>query len=121
MTSCEIGVAQNNPLKGIDKARSRKMKPITVLTPDQAENLLRCVSPEIIPFFAIGMFAGLRVDEIMKLDWKHVNLESRKIDLTWFPTKTLQPRWAPISDNLAAILQSHAKPQASVAPAPINA
>jgi hypothetical protein len=36
MTSCEFGMAQNNPLKGIDKARSWKMKPITVLTPDQA-------------------------------------------------------------------------------------
>jgi len=85
------------------------MKPITVLTQDQAENLLRCASPEIIPFFAVGMFAGLRVDEIMKLDWKHINLVSRKIDLTWFTTKTLQPRWAPVSDNLAAILQSHAE------------
>jgi len=81
-------MAQNNPLKGIDKARSRKMKPITVLTPDQAENLLRCASPKIIPFFAIGMFAGLRIDEIMKLDWKHINLVNRKIDLTWFTTKT---------------------------------
>ena len=88
MTSCEIGMVQNNPLKGIDKARSRKMKPITVLTPDQAENLLRCASPKIIPFFAIGMFAGLRIDEIMKLDWKHINLVSRKIDLTWLTTKT---------------------------------
>jgi integrase len=55
------------------------MKPITVLTPDQAENLLRCASPEIIPFFAIGMFAGLRVDEIMKLDWKHINLVNRRL------------------------------------------
>ena len=61
------------------------MKPITVLTPDQAENLLRCASPKIIPFFAIGMFAGLRIDEIMR---KHINLVNRKIDLTWFTTKT---------------------------------
>jgi integrase len=112
----KIGVLERNPLDGIDKARSRKMKPITVLTQDQAENLLRCASPEIIPFFAIGMFAGLRVDEIMKLDWKHINLVNRKIDLTWFTTKTLQPRWAPVSDNLATILQSHAKPEGSLIP-----
>ena len=69
MTSCEIGVAQNNPPKGIDKARSGKMKPINALSPDQAEHLLKCASPEIIPFFSIGLFAGLRVDEIMKLSW----------------------------------------------------
>jgi integrase len=57
------------------------------------------------------VFAGLRVDEIMKLDWRHIDLVNRKIDLTWFTTKTLQPRWAPISDNLAVILQPHAKPE----------
>jgi len=49
MTSCEIGVAQNNPPNGIDKARSGKMKPINALSPDQAEHLLKCASPEIIP------------------------------------------------------------------------
>jgi integrase len=112
----KIGVLQKNPLEGIDKARSRKMKPINVLSPDQAEHLLKCASPEIIPFFSIGLFAGLRVDEIMKLDWKHIKLVQRKIDLTWFPTKTLQPRWAPIPDNLNEILQPYSKGEGSVIP-----
>jgi integrase len=112
----KIGVLQKNPLEGIDKARSRKMKPIKVLSPDQAEHLLKCASPEIIPFFSIGLFAGLRVDEIMKLDWKHIKLVQRKIDLTWFPTKTLQPRWAPILDNLTEILQPYSKAEGSVIP-----
>ena len=112
----KIGVLQSNPLEGINKARSRKTKPITVLTPEQTGILLHNASQEIIPFFAIGLFAGLRVDEIMKLDWKHINLESQKIDLTWFPTKTLQPRWAPISDNLREILTPFAKTEGFVIP-----
>jgi integrase len=90
------------------------MKSITILTPDQAETLLKCASGEIIPFFSIGLFAGLRVDEIQKLNRKHIDLVHKKIDLTWFPTKTLQPRWAPVSDNLVAILKPHAKTEGSV-------
>jgi integrase len=112
----KIGVLQSNPLEGVNKARSRKMKPITVLTPEQTGFLLHNASQEVVPFFAIGLFAGLRVDEIMKLDWKHINLESQKIDLTWFPTKTLQPRWAPISDNLKEILTPFSKTEGCVIP-----
>ena len=36
----KIGVLQSNPLEGVNKARSRKMKPITVLTPEQTGFLL---------------------------------------------------------------------------------
>jgi len=112
----KIGGLTKSPLDGVEKARNRKMKSITILTPDQAKTLLKCASGEIIPFFSIGLFAGLRVDEIQKLDWKHIDLVHKKIDLTWFPTKTLQPRWAPISDNLVAFLKPHAKTEGSVVP-----
>jgi integrase len=112
----KIGVLPSNPLEDTEKARSRKMKEISVLTPDQMVELLKVTSPEIIPFFALGAFAGLRIDEIQKLDWKHVDLEHRKIDLTWFPTKTLQPRWAPISDNLAAWLDPYSRSCGSFIP-----
>jgi integrase len=112
----KIGVLSSNPLEDSEKARSRKMKDISVLTPGQMTKLLKAASPEIVPFFAIGAFAGLRIDEIQKLDWRHIDLEHRKIDLTWFPTKTLQPRWPPISDNLAAWLEPYSRPSGSLIP-----
>jgi integrase len=71
----KIGVLASNPLGDTEKARSRKMKAISVLTQDQMAKLMKAASPEIIPFFALGAFAGLRIDEIQKLDWKHVDLE----------------------------------------------
>jgi integrase len=92
------------------------MKAVNILQPEQAETLLKNASPEIIPFFAIGLFAGLRVDEIKKLDWKYIDLEHRKIDLTWFPTKTLQPRWVPIHDNLKEILKPYVRTEGPVTP-----
>jgi hypothetical protein len=50
-------------------------------------------------------------------DWR-LSLQSvrghRRFD--WFPTKTLQPRWAPISDNLAAWLNPYSRPSGSFIP-----
>jgi hypothetical protein len=45
----KIGVLQSNPLEGVNKARSRKMKPITVLTPEQTGFLLHNASQEVVP------------------------------------------------------------------------
>src|SRR5271165_6351694 len=67
-------------------------------------------------FLAIGLFAGLRVSEIEKLGWRHINLPGRTIDLSWFPTKTLQPRFVPICDKLAGILEPLARAEGRVCP-----
>ena len=100
----------------LEKERSRKMKVVNVVTPDQADTLLHCSSPATIPFFAIGLFGGLRVSEIERLDWKHIDLAKRNIDLSWCPTKTLQPRWAPICDKPAGILEPLARAEGRVCP-----
>jgi hypothetical protein len=51
------------PIK-LQKERSRKMKAVHIVTPEQAETLISCAPEEVVPFFAIGLFAGLRVSEI---------------------------------------------------------
>jgi integrase len=96
------------PIK-LEKERSRKMKVVSILTPEEAESLMRYAPTEVAPFFAIGLWAGLRVSEIERLDWKNINLTGRTIDLSWFPTKTLQPRFVPVCDKLAAILEPFAR------------
>ena len=103
------------PVK-LSKERSRKMKTVHIITPEQADLLIRCAPVEVVPFFAIGLFAGLRVSEIERLDWKHINLAERSIDLSWFPTKTLQPRFVPICDKLAGLLEPFARAEGRVSP-----
>jgi hypothetical protein len=85
------------------------MKPITVLTPDQVP----MAKKGIISADALARITGRRKYETRFEAHRPPN---PKIDLTWFTTKTLQPRWVPISDILAAILESHAKPEGSVFP-----
>jgi|SRR5271165_712165 len=100
----------------LEKERSRRMKVINIVTPEETNALISCAPEEVIPFFAIGLFAGLRVSEIEKLGWRHINLPGRTIDLSWFPTKTLQPRFVPICDKLAGILEPLARAEGRVCP-----
>jgi integrase len=69
--------ATGNPLKGIDKPKG-DTKP-EVLTVEQTVRLLETASPEILPYFAIGAFAGLRTSEIERLDWRDIDFEEKEI------------------------------------------
>jgi integrase len=71
------GYAQENPLKEIDKPTG-DTKP-GVLTVEQTIRLLEAASPEILPYFAIGAFAGLRASEIERLDWREIDFEENEI------------------------------------------
>lgn len=77
---------------------------VGIFAPDEMRRLLQAASPEMVPFVAIGGFAGLRVAEIRRLDWSAVSLERRLIELRAGQAKTASRRLVPISDNLAAWL-----------------
>lgn len=62
-----------------------------------------------IPWLAIGAFAGLRAEEIQRLDWSNVLLTRGMIDVLAETAKTRRRRLVPISDNLAAWLAPHAQ------------
>ena len=70
----------------------------------------------MIPFIAIGAFAGLRSAEIERLDWNEVNLAERHIEIKASKAKTAARRLAPITDNLAAWLTPLAKKTGQVLP-----
>jgi integrase len=104
------------PTIKLGKERSRKMKAVHIVTSEQASLLVAHAPREVVPFFALGLWAGLRVSEIERLDWKHIKLAERSIDLSWFPTKTLQPRFVPICEKLASILQPFVRAEGRVCP-----
>ena len=52
-----------------------------IFTPAQIKSLLAIATPEMIPFIAIGAFAGLRAAEIARLDWRW-----QKLKITLDPT-----------------------------------
>lgn len=81
-----------------------------VLTPDQLMQVFQHVTArnrKLVPFIALGAFGGIRAAEIERLNWEeHIDLEERRIQLPSSVTKTNRRRVVPISDTLAAWLES---------------
>lgn len=81
---------------------------IAIFTPDEIEKLLKAAQPSLIPFLAVGAFAGLRTAEIERLDWRDIDLARGFVHVGASKAKTATRRLVPISENLAAWLAPHA-------------
>lgn len=74
--------------------------PVSIFTPEQIGSLLTKADKTLQPFLALGAFAGLRMAELQRLDWKEIDLERGFITVAASKAKTRQRRLVPISDNL---------------------
>jgi integrase len=81
--------------------RSEKPTPVEIFTPSQVAALLKHGSPDIAACLALGAFAGLRSEEILRLDWSDVERRPGFIEVAAHKAKTQARRIVPISDNLA--------------------
>jgi integrase len=76
-----------------------------VFTPAEMTRLLETSSPELIPLLALGAFAGLRREELLKMEWEDLKHESGVIQVSASKAKTASRRTVPITDNLKAWLR----------------
>ncbi|MGI9114622.1 MAG: tyrosine-type recombinase/integrase [Chthoniobacterales bacterium] len=77
---------------------------IEIYTPQELRLLLTHAPGRLLPFFAIGAFAGLRSQEIMRLDWSEIRFEQGFIEVTASKAKTASRRLVPLLPTLAAWL-----------------
>jgi integrase len=106
------GYSTANPVEGTRIAKDVP-KPVEILTVDQTSRLLTTATESLIPYIAIGAFAGLRAAEVERLDWSNVDLESGLIEVTAKNSKTATRRLVRILPNLRAWLtplKQHAGP-----------
>jgi integrase len=89
---------------------------IEIFTPQEMANFLSYSRPEMVPFLAIGAFAGLRSAEIERLDWSEVHLAERFIEVKAAKAKTASRRIVPMTENLAKWLAPHAQMEGRVVP-----
>ena len=96
----------------------QKTGEIKILTPEQMTALITArqqaeetgrASGTMVPFLALQAWAGIRHEEVTKLDWRNVNLDKRHVYISKGIAKTGADRIIPISDNLAAWLSTYAK------------
>jgi integrase len=90
--------------------------PIGIYAADEMRAILAAADNAVAPALAIAAFAGLRLAEVSRLDWRDVRLSEKLIVVGAENAKTAAHRLVPISDNLVPWLTPHAKRFGSLNP-----
>ena len=85
---------------------TKQQKEPGIITVDQARRLLQNADEfDLLPFVALGLFGGVRVAELSRLDWKSIRLEEGEIIIGSDVAKTRTRRVVPVNQTLAAWLK----------------
>ena len=93
------GYVTENPVADVERAKERETE-IEILSVSQVARLLECASFEMLPFWAIGAFAGLRRAEIERLTWNEIDFDASVIEVKASKSKTASRRLVAIQRNL---------------------
>lgn len=83
---------------------------------EELTNLMSLAKPDVIPALAIGAFAGLRSEEIKRLDWADFKWEDGEIEIRAAITKTRIRRLVTMCDSLKLWLMPHKQSSGPVFP-----
>ena len=75
------GYMDKNPCDRVERVTVDR-KPPVILTPCQSRELLAATSTVMRPYVILGMYGGLRPEEIPKLDWSQINLDAATVVAT---------------------------------------
>lgn len=109
-----------NPLARLEKPKVDESGAPGIFTPGEAAALLNAsekLKGKMTAYVALGLFAGLRTTELLKIDWRHVKLDEGLVEITPEISKTRNARYIKIPDNLAAWLRPHEKKSGKIRPA----
>jgi len=104
----KAGWAKENEAQKVD-VLADDLEAVEVLTPSEADDLMRAAKDDVATYYALGLFAGLRTDEIERIDWQHIKLDEDHIEVTAATAKRTKKRGrarrlVPITPNLKAWL-----------------
>jgi integrase len=93
------GYVTENPVAEVERAKERETE-IAILSVSQVARLLESASSDMLPFWAIGAFAGLRRAEIERLTWSEIDFDADVIEVKASKSKTASRRLVTIQPNL---------------------
>jgi integrase len=82
--------------------------PVEIFKVDELAAILSKATPELLPMFAIGAFAGLRTNELLQLKWEDVKLLTGYLDVRADIAKSSRSRYFKIESNLLQWLAPYA-------------
>ena len=92
-----------NPCDQIERVTVDR-KPPLILTPAQSRELLAACPTVMKPYLILGMFAGIRPEEIARLDWSQINLAEGTVLVDG---KTRRQRLVKLEPRMVAALVKH--------------
>ena len=108
----DAGLTALHPAKKIKPLRLRRHDDDDshlgrLLTPDQLKLILAECPDDLLPTVSLLAFGGLRVAEMARLRWKHLQKDSTVLFLNRGITKTDEGRSTPIPKAVAKYLEKH--------------
>jgi integrase len=102
------GWTKNNPINRLDFIVLPR-KSVRIFSNEQITSMLKCSAAEhleMLPYFALGAFAGLRVDsgEMYKFRWEDISFDENTIKIREEISKTGKTRFIPLANCLNAWL-----------------
>ena len=109
------GYCEINPAANARKAKALDGE-IGILTVDAMKRLLDAAPGELLPYLAIGAFAGIRSAELLRLTWDEVDFDSKLVEVTASKSKTARRRFVKIRPNLEKWLTPYRGATGKIAP-----
>ena len=78
---------------------------IAIFTVDEMTRLLKGAGNDVLPYLALGAFAGIRTAEIVRLDWQEINFDTGYIEIKKSKAKTKGRRLIKMQPNLVEWLR----------------
>jgi integrase len=110
------GLAKDNPTRGLRLPTGEQQRD-RIVAPDEAARLVAALQRRDRAALGLGLYAGLRLGELLALDWRHVDLKARtlRVEQAWdhgshqfiAPKSKAGKRTIPIVDPLRILLSDH--------------
>ena len=101
------GALPDNPCRDLEREPVRRTGDVAFWTPAEAEALLRGAPAPLVPALVVGLFCGLRTEEVARLRWEDVDFAQGHVTVRAGEAKTASRRLAPLPPNAAAWLRPH--------------
>jgi integrase len=111
----ERGWVSTNPIESVRKTKVNSSLP-QIFAPEEVARLLEAAGEETLPYWALGVFAGLRSAELERLQWKDIHFSERLIEVPALSSKTASRRFVAIQPNLVAWLEPYLERHGAVCP-----
>lgn len=107
-----------NPVEDAARPKPPKMRPKIISAADTELffQALTAKAPELVPFWAFRFFAGIREQEMLRMDWRMVDLPAKEIHLPDTVTKTGRDRTIEVQPALDAFVRPLAMTSGPIVP-----